>query len=1611
MESQRQQYIPAPPPPTMSQSGSQAHVLQLPPPPPRIQHSGSHNLPPPPPGPPPGANYGVQSTWQQNWGRQPAPFPPPPPPLIPTNQYNAPHSRQIPAPLSIPIPQMSNDLQPLTSATYIPGADSFGPGVGIPPLFTQDYPRETAAHNTNAQSYSDGTMMSTTGNRPHQLSVPSRDHQDTVSPGPPTATLQNPQPHTSQTLDYSSNQTNSHQQAFGTLGGMSAQEANERWPLERVLSWLTQNGFSNDWRETFRGLELQGGDFIELGRGANGRGNLSKMHQVVYPQLAKECTKSGTGWDQPREREEGKRMRKLIRKIADNETGGIGRYYDSNNQFLPSASTDGGLENSPNLGREPFPAYSTTGTDTSPAQHFSFKAMASTFNPRQFSSQNYDQSHESGAPEASSRTEFSRAMLNMVSERRRHSPSASSDNGASHPREDNPQSGSPAAQYAALAQQEGTFPGDFSSNKRNSSDSLAGRAFASHRNGDNYSKEHSKGFLHMFRKKKGYDSIHPTGDDVESPTSPARYAASSSLLGKNGSDISLAERQSSASDPDKTCSRTRKLTQTPPVKKYAFATLDGFNYRLIDVTDVDAADALRATICNSVGIEDPASALIYLTEPGQVAHEEALSDTMLVVNRRTKSDPTGALKLFVHHASKSAASAAVAQSAGLGLSFGDRAISTHNTPRKVDDDIWGRSSQTAQARGMSPSQGPRQPTFNPNAGKIFPYERRAFEDGGSAIGADAELARESEAALLAAHEEHMRENERKQRAYFQSKQEQSQKKDSPRSSVYGIKREGVIDFDSRRQSPYEDKKTDTLVPLRKPPLAPAESTTLTKVNSLSRKPNQRARNVSDTDYIKRSNDFGAESQDKQRTSNPSAASPIVGFGLGAALANMGKMSSSIAKPFAPPSVGASSPISTEPLSARPRLEINASGLRHGSPNSSPRLPVFTWGKNNTLFKVPDYKDQDAANVAQAEQARTNLMPAQQEKSRSVSPGSAHPESDPSRASFGADFDFQENEVSFAHSSSIPEQDSDGDSDDGLFAKPLRNSNNNNSAPKKEEPQQPGSLRIARPALTVNTGQRAAKTASVTFKTPVTADFTPGPSAHSAVTEYSEPSDSDRYGSADTNQDPSRLRGVSDDSRRESIIRDDIWASRPPVEGMIEHLDDFFPDVDLDEPYVEGSATSPPMSPTGVSKVDETEPDTSNQREAQGPNLATQESSETLGSDESTLKPKRTPTNVAQRSLARSGGLSRMKSIREVARGAHQLSRNQSMTASNPTNSGAILRRKSTKMFGAKIMQISPRPGARLSQLDPIPQNKVSQGKLPQRQPTFRIIRGQLIGKGTYGRVYLGMNADTGDILAVKQVEVNQKAAGHDKDRIKEMMAALDQEIDTMQHLEHPNIVQYLGCERGDLNISIYLEYIPGGSIGSCLRKHGKFEESVVRSLNRQVLSGLAYLHDQGILHRDLKADNILLDLDGTAKISDFGISKKTDNIYGNDATNSMQGSVFWMAPEVVQSQGQGYSAKVDIWSLGCVVLEMFAGRRPWSKEEAIGAIFKLGSLNQAPPIPEDVSVEITPAALAFMYDCFTIDTFDRPTASTLLSKHPFCTPDPKYNFLDTELHAKIRHVL
>ncbi|KAL4773799.1 hypothetical protein BDW60DRAFT_206082 [Aspergillus nidulans var. acristatus] len=1551
MDGQRQQpYVPAPPP--SASQPSQAHIMPLPPPPPRYHPAQPQNvMPPPPPGPPPGTAYGTskltnpqlqsQSTlgWS-NWGGRGIPQylpPPPPPPMTHANQSS----------FARPSAVQNNNA---TSATYVPQPGTFGPGVGIPPFdlpshSSYDAPNTMVAnerprpppnapygHGTsNASAYQlDGTIPSTP--LTHTAPFPHETAHDVPSSAVPTGSPFKSVPQSaSQGNDLTKSSSHRHNNSNTTVGGMSASEAAVQWPLDRVLLWLAKNGFSHEWQETFKTLEIEGADFLELGHGQNGRPNLGKMHTIVYPQLAKECEANGMVFDLTRERDEGKRMRKLIRLIHDDAGPDNGGTFNKQHDFEDGHGSvpDEGPEFSPNItnvAQAPgSPSLNTTNVSNSP----NLKAPKYSHKPRSFTTPG-SISHDSTTAELAMtegssamlpRSDFSRNVLGTIGiDHQRKSPSMSSDNGMfaippHRPHEGSPKSGSPAAQHATLyaapvssaTDLNAKYDARFGHNRVNSGERRYYETLkhdgsrpspqttqAAGDNASSYPKDHRMGFLNFFKKKsaRNSDPNNPSPDD-STPDSPIY-----SKYHFNSSDVSVNERPLSASLSD----YERMMMRTKPAhrgKRFIFATMDGWNYRLIDTTDIDSVEKLRASICQNLGIYDWPDAQIFLTEPGQLEHDEPLNDTFLTLCQRSKSDSIGSLKLFVktpHHV------------AGLGVSMLDKSTvsPTSAIPRKPLDGE--AASRLSPLKPSSPQQ------LKPPAGRLPLRDIQNSTAGTSPVDGEPDGS--------------LQDQERKpQKSYRPTPAP------LPRPDAYsetGYRRKEVINFDKPRISPYEDKKSEVLVPFRKPPSAPQESNTLSKVNSLRKKDGERPR--------------------PHRSNQPP--------GIKEMMADMGMMSSLIGKPSSPNSGNTTA------------TEDPHSSIDSAVDKSSQSTPPLT----NTNYSL----------------TTTATTTASSSLSRSASQ---------KRKSVGPEFDFEETQVSFQRSPSL-EEDSDDDSDDGLFAIPLANTKNS------VKPGSPDTqARPRKPSLTVDTEAKPRAGLSVSFKSP------------SATRETFASSGGDASNSTapyfvTSNSPEEEKTPVRRNSLRNSFATGDVWASRPPVEGVIDQLDDFFPDIDLDAPYLDEQATSPPSSPASKVATDN-ELNRKDKQESSHHGMQPPPAPEdnTLGSSEPTMT-SHGQGIVARRNVSRSGGgLTRMKSIREVAKGANQATRQRSVAASSGNKrNGDVHRRKSTKMFGAKIMQISPRRGSQLSQLDPIPQNSISSSSKPQRQPTFRIIRGQLIGKGTYGRVYLGMNADNGEVLAVKQVEINPRLAGQDTDKIKEMVAALDQEIDTMQHLEHPNIVQYLGCERGELSISIYLEYISGGSIGSCLRKHGKFEESVVKSLTRQTLEGLSYLHNQGILHRDLKADNILLDLDGTCKISDFGISKKSNDIYGNDSSNSMQGSVFWMAPEVIQSQGQGYSAKVDIWSLGCVVLEMFAGRRPWSKEEAIGAIFKLGSLSQAPPIPDDVSMNVTPAALAFMWDCFTVDTSERPTAQTLLT-HPFCEPDPKYNFLDTELYAKIRPVL
>uniref|UniRef100_A0A2P2LK91 mitogen-activated protein kinase kinase kinase n=1 Tax=Rhizophora mucronata TaxID=61149 RepID=A0A2P2LK91_RHIMU len=260
-------------------------------------------------------------------------------------------------------------------------------------------------------------------------------------------------------------------------------------------------------------------------------------------------------------------------------------------------------------------------------------------------------------------------------------------------------------------------------------------------------------------------------------------------------------------------------------------------------------------------------------------------------------------------------------------------------------------------------------------------------------------------------------------------------------------------------------------------------------------------------------------------------------------------------------------------------------------------------------------------------------------------------------------------------------------------------------------------------------------------------------------------------------------------------------------------------------------------------------------------------------------------------------------------------------------------------------------------------------------PGSRWKKGRLLGRGSFGDVYVGFNRESGEMCAMKEVTLFSDDA-----KSKESMRQLGQEILLLSRLRHPNIVQYYGSEMVDDKLYIYLEYVSGGSIYKLLQEYGQFGEIAIRSYTQQILSGLAYLHGRNTVHRDIKGANILVDPSGRVKLADFGMAK---HITGQYSPLSFKGSPYWMAPEVIKN-ANGCNLAVDIWSLGCTVLEMTTTKPPWSQYEGVPAMFKIGNSKELPEIPDHLSDE----GKDFVRQCLQRDPVNRPTATQLL-EHPF----------------------
>ena len=262
-------------------------------------------------------------------------------------------------------------------------------------------------------------------------------------------------------------------------------------------------------------------------------------------------------------------------------------------------------------------------------------------------------------------------------------------------------------------------------------------------------------------------------------------------------------------------------------------------------------------------------------------------------------------------------------------------------------------------------------------------------------------------------------------------------------------------------------------------------------------------------------------------------------------------------------------------------------------------------------------------------------------------------------------------------------------------------------------------------------------------------------------------------------------------------------------------------------------------------------------------------------------------------------------------------------------------------------------------------------------------RGELLGTGAYGNVYLGLNQETGELMGAKQIMLVDM---HSQDMAGQIQA-LQTEISLMRGLSHENIVRYWGSEldHNMKTLTIFMEYVSGGSVSALLKKFGNFNERVVRLYTGQILSGLEYLHSHRIMHRDVKGANILVDHAGTCKLADFGASKRLDILTNADGERSLRGTPYWMAPEVVKQSGHGRQA--DIWSVGCTVIEMCTGKPPFSNFTThVAVLFHIAVSTTPPEFPENVGDE----GHEFLSLCFQHEPRERPSARALL-KHPFIT--------------------
>lgn len=222
----------------------------------------------------------------------------------------------------------------------------------------------------------------------------------------------------------------------------------------------------------------------------------------------------------------------------------------------------------------------------------------------------------------------------------------------------------------------------------------------------------------------------------------------------------------------------------------------------------------------------------------------------------------------------------------------------------------------------------------------------------------------------------------------------------------------------------------------------------------------------------------------------------------------------------------------------------------------------------------------------------------------------------------------------------------------------------------------------------------------------------------------------------------------------------------------------------------------------------------------------------------------------------------------------------------------------------------------------------------------------LLGRGAYASVYKAVKKSTNEVVAMKKVKIGQLAESEKK-------KALD-EVELLSKLKHPNIVQYLDSFEYNTDLYIIMEFVDGGDLSDKIfRANGKnFAEADILKILSQLVLALNYIHSKHIIHRDLKPQNVFLTKSGIVKLGDFGVARSLDSSFA--CAQTIVGTPYYLPPEIWA--GQGYNAKADVYSLGCVIYEMAALDKPYAGDNTAQLYSNLMRQSYK-PLPQQYSLQ------------------------------------------------------